>query len=65
MFEIISQRYERGTTIITSNLPVEEWQKAFGTVELAEAVLQRLTHRVHLLQMKGESYRRRQTSPRR
>jgi DNA replication protein DnaC len=61
MFEIVSQRYERGSTIITSNLPCEEWAKAFGTVELAGAVLERLTYHVHLLEMNGESYRRRES----
>ena len=64
MFEIVSQRYERGSTIITSNLPVDEWKKVFGTVELAGAVLERLTHHVHLLDMNGESYRLRESRQR-
>ncbi len=61
MFEVVSQRYERGSTIITSNLPFEQWMQVFGTVELAGAMLERLTHHVHILDMNGESYRLRQS----
>ncbi len=57
MFEIVSQRYERGSTIITSNLPFDEWTSVFGTAQLAGAVLERLTHHVHILEMNAESYR--------
>jgi DNA replication protein DnaC len=57
MFEIVSQRHERGSTIITSNLPCDEWSSVFGTAQLAGAVLERLTQHVHILEMSGESYR--------
>jgi DNA replication protein DnaC len=57
LFDVISQRYERGSTIITSNLPLEEWNKVFGSEQLTTAVLDRLTHHVHILDMQGESYR--------
>ena len=57
LFEIISQRYERGSIIITSNLPFDEWTQTFGTERLTGALLDRLTHHVHILEMNGESYR--------
>ena len=43
LFELISQRYERGSTLITSNLPFEEWTETFGTERLTGALLDRLT----------------------
>ena len=64
MFEIFSQRYERGSTIITSNLPLDEWHSVFGTAPMAAAALDRLTHRVHILEMNSESYRLRQSTHR-
>ena len=57
LFEVISQRYERGATMITSNLPFEEWTSVFGSERLTGALLDRLTHHVHILEMNGESYR--------
>jgi DNA replication protein DnaC len=57
LFEIISQRYERGSIIITSNLPFDEWTETFGSERLTGALLDRLTHHVHILEMNGESYR--------
>ena len=57
LFEIISQRYERGATIITSNLPFDEWTATFGDERLTGALLDRLTHHVHILEMNGQSYR--------
>ena len=52
----ISQRYERGSTIITSNLPFEEWTAIFGDERLTGALLDRLTHHVAILEMNGPSY---------
>ena len=57
LFELISQRYERGSTIVTSNLPFDEWTRTFGSERLTGALLDRLTHHVHILEMNGESYR--------
>lgn len=57
LFEVISQRYERGSTIVTSNLGFEEWTGVFGSERLADAVLDRLTHHVHILDMHGDNYR--------
>ena len=61
LFEVISQRYERGSIIITSNLPFDEWTEVFGTERLTGAILDRLTHHVHILEMNGDSYRLRQS----
>ena len=61
LFEVISQRYERGSIIITSNLPFDEWTETFGTERLIGAILDRLTHHVHILEMNGESFRLRES----
>ena len=57
LFEIVSQRYERGSTLVTSNLPFDEWTEVMGSERLTGALLDRLTHHVHILEMNGESYR--------
>jgi DNA replication protein DnaC len=57
LFEIVSQRYERGSILVTSNLPFDEWTTVFGGERLTGALLDRLTHHVHILEMNGESYR--------
>ena len=57
LFETFSQRYERGSTIVTSNLPFDEWTSVFGSERLTGALLDRLTHHVHIFEMNGESYR--------
>jgi DNA replication protein DnaC len=56
-FEMISQRYEPGATLITSNLPLDEWTETFGSVRLTGALLDSLTHHVNILEMNGDSYR--------
>ena len=61
LFEVISQRYERGPIIITSNLPFDEWNEVFGSERLTGAILDRLTHHVHILEMNGESVRLRES----
>jgi DNA replication protein DnaC len=65
LFELFSQRYERGSVIVTSNLPFDEWTSVFGSERLTGALLDRLTHHVHILEMNGESYRLRQSRHRR
>jgi DNA replication protein DnaC len=57
LFELISQRYERGATLITSNLPFDEWTETFGSERLTGALLDRLTHHVNILEMNADSYR--------
>ena len=68
LFEVFSQRHERASTIITSNLPFDEWTTVFGCQRLTGALLDRLTHHVHVLTCNGDSYRladakRRHTKP--
>ena len=57
LFQVSSQRHERGSTLITTNLPFDEWTEVFGSERLTGALLDRLTHHVHILEMNGESYR--------
>jgi hypothetical protein len=65
LFEIFSQRHERDSTIVTSNLPFEEWTTVFDSQRLTGALLDRLTHHVHILELSGESYRLKQSKARR
>ena len=58
LFEVFSQRYERGSVLVTTtNLPFDEWSDVFGSERLTGALLDRLTHHVHILEMNGDSYR--------
>lgn len=57
LFEVFSQRCERGSTLVTSNLPFAEWTEVLSSERLTGALLDRLTHHVHILEMNGESYR--------
>ena len=57
LFEVFNQRYERGSTLVTCNLPFDEWTAVFGSERLTGAVIDRLTHHVHTLEMNGESFR--------
>ena len=61
LFEVFSQRYERGSILVTSNLPFDEWTEIFGSERLTGALLDRLTHHVHILEMNGDSYRLKQS----
>src|SRR5579862_4594902 len=65
LFEVFSQRYERGSTIVTSNLPFDEWTSVFASERLTGALLDRLTHHVHILEMNGDSYRLKHSKARR
>ena len=57
LFEVFSQRYERGSILVTTNLPLDEWTEVFGSERLTGALLDRLTHHVHIIEMDGDSYR--------
>ena len=57
LFEVFGRRYERGSVLVTGNLPFDEWTSVFGSERLTGALLDRLTHHVHILEMNGESYR--------
>jgi DNA replication protein DnaC len=56
-FDVISSAYERTSVIVTTNLPFDQWTEVLGTERLTGAVLDRLTHRCHILEASGESYR--------
>ena len=55
--EVFSQRYERGSILVTTNLPFDEWTEGFGSERLTGALVDSLTHNVHILEMNGNSYR--------
>ena len=57
LFEVVSRAYERTSLIVTTNLPFEDWTEVMGTERLTGALLDRLTHRIHILEANGESYR--------
>lgn len=57
LFDVIGSAYERQSLVITTNLPFENWTEVLGSERLTGAALDRLTHRCHILEAKGESYR--------
>ena len=57
LFEVISRAYERTSLILTTNLPFENWTEVLGSERLTGAMLDRLTHRVHILEANWESFR--------
>ncbi|HNY10794.1 MAG TPA: IS21-like element helper ATPase IstB, partial [Candidatus Wallbacteria bacterium] len=56
-FEVISQRYEYGSTVITTNRSFEEWGQIFGDAVLASAIIDRLVHHAYIVKINGQSYR--------
>ena len=57
LFDVVSRAYERQSIILTTNLPFEQWTEVLGNERLTGALLDRITHRVHILQANGQSYR--------
>ena len=57
VFQVLSERHERGALIVTTNLPFGEWTKVFPDPRLAKAVVDRLTHRAHIIDTGTESWR--------
>jgi DNA replication protein DnaC len=57
LFDVVSDRYEKGSIVLTTNLPFEEWISVLASEALTHALLDRLTHHVHILEMNGKSYR--------
>jgi DNA replication protein DnaC len=57
LFDIISMAYEKTSIVVTTNLPFERWTEVLGSERLVAATLDRLTHRCHVLEASGESYR--------
>ena len=64
LFDVIATAYERNSVIVTTNLPFENWPEVLGNERLTGAALDRLTHRCHILETKGESYRLREAKRR-
>ena len=64
LFEVISRAYERLSLLVTTNLPFESWTEVLGSERLTGALLDRLTHRVHILEANGPSYRLRESKRR-
>jgi len=62
LLEVIMRRYERASTIVTSNRPLEDWPKMFGDTPAVTAFLDRLMHHGHLIEMRGKSYRLHESS---
>lgn len=56
-FEIVRQRYETGSTIVTTNRNFEDWGQLFGDKIMASAIIDRLVHHAYITKIKGESYR--------
>jgi len=62
LFQVFADRYERGSILITSNLPFGEWGQIFQGERMTAALLDRFTHRCHIFEMNGESFRFRESS---
>lgn len=63
-FEVVNRAYGRTSLIVTTNLPFEEWTETMGSERLTGALLDRLTHRIHILEANGERYRLRESKQR-
>jgi DNA replication protein DnaC len=61
LFQVFADRYERASLLITSNLAFGDWGQAFQGERMTAALLDRLTHRCHIFEMNGESYRFRES----
>jgi DNA replication protein DnaC len=58
LLEILEDRYDRQSTLITSQLPIEQWHAYLGDKTVADAILDRLVHNAHKITLKGESMRK-------
>jgi len=61
-FQLMTRRYERASTVLTSNKGFEDWGEIFGDNVMAAALIERLVHHCHLVTIRGNSYRLRQDS---
>lgn len=61
LFQVFADRYERKSLLLTSNLPFGDWVQVFQGERMTAALLDRLTHRCHIFEMNGESYRFRES----
>jgi len=58
LLEIVDDRYDHGSLIITSQVPIERWYETVGDPTLADAILDRVIHNAHRIELKGESLRK-------
>lgn len=63
LLEIVEDRYERRSTIVTSQIPVDRWWEIIGNPTIADAVLDRLVHNAYRIELTGESLRKRRSAP--
>ena len=63
LLEIVEDRYDKGSLVITSQVPVDRWHDMIGVPTLADAILDRIVHNAYRVELAGESLRKRQTSP--
>ena len=61
LFQVLAERHERGSVIITTNLGFADWTQVFGDATLTAALLDRLTHKAHIINCTWESYRLKET----
>ena len=61
LFRLLTDRYERSSVLITSNLAFADWAQVFQGERMTAALLDRITHRCHIFEMNGESYRFRES----
>ncbi len=61
LFQILAERHERGSVIITTNLGFADWTQVFGDPNMTAALLDRLTHRAHIIECTWDSYRLKQS----
>lgn len=63
LLEIVDDRYDKGLLLITSQVPVSRWHEIIGDMTLGDAILDRVVHRAHRIELKGASLRKRRTAP--
>ena len=61
LFQVFAERHEKGSVIVTTNLGFADWTQIFGDANLTAALLDRLTHKAHILNCNWESYRLKDT----
>jgi len=61
LFNVFNNRYERKSTLVTTNLPFKQWENIFQDTAMTVALVDRLTHHCHIIEMNGDSYRFKQS----
>ncbi len=63
LLEIVDDRYDKGSLLITSQVPVRRWHEVIGDLNIGDAIIDRVVHRAQRLELKGASMRKRRTTP--